>query len=489
MDRSIFETGKLQPQALDLEEVVLGALMLDSHCIPEVLMILSEKSWYKESHRNIYSAVKKLFDKNSPVDILTVTEQLKKDEKLEESGGPYYISQLTNKVASSANVHYHARIVQEKYVLREIIRLGVDVVQKAYDETADAFEIEELLTSEVVKLGANFGGADETPAAQLFQGVVEQAEAASKSAGGVTGIPTGLRFLDKATGGLHDTDLVVVAGRPGMGKTAAVLSWLLHQIIHTDKHVVFFSLEMGSLQLMARLVAMCGLIDAEKIRKGGLSETEWKNIHKAGNSLCSDRIHIFDDKLTLTSILSTARRKKNQKKCDIVYVDYIQLVSHSKSKGSLREQDVSDISRQLKLLAKGLRIPVVALSQLNRSVETRGGDKRPMLSDLRESGAIEQDSDIICFIYRPEYYNITQYENGESTLDVGEIITAKNRHGPIDSIKVQWLARYTLFQDFNNDVTNVTQKNNMSPSGDFEDTRLPYKDDSDGFDMDEAFNS
>lgn len=445
---AVLDGGKLPPQAIDLEQAVLGSILLDSKCMTDVLLILSSHSWYKEAHRQIFDAAKELFDKKKPIDLLTITDTLRSRGTLDEVGGPYYVSQLTNHVASSANVEYHARVVQEKYVLREIIRIGTDAVRKAYDETSDPFELEELLTSEVVRLGANFGGGDEISAEELFQGVVEQAEAASKSPGGVTGIPTGFRFYDKQTGGLHDTDLVIVAGRPGMGKTASVLSWVLYQVLHTDKHVVFFSLEMSAVQLMARLVAMCGLVDAEKIRKGGLTDAEWKNIHKAGSSLCSDRVHIFDDKLTLTSILSTARRKKNQKKCDIVYVDYLQLISHSKGKGSIREQDVSEISREMKLLGKSLKVPVVALSQLNRSVESRGGDKRPLLSDLRESGAIEQDADIISFVYRPEYYNIHHYENGESTLGVGEIITAKNRHGPIDSIKVDWLAQYTLFQDF-----------------------------------------
>lgn len=486
----LIDNGKLQPQAVELEQAVLGAIMLDSGCVPEVLMVLSSKSWYRDSHREIFDAAKDLFDKNKPIDILTVTNGLKSRGKLDEVGGAHYVSQLTNRVASSSNVQYHAKVIQEKYVLREIIRLGANIIKEAYDETADPFEIEEMLTSEVVRLGANFGGADETPASELYQQVVDQAEAASKSPGGVVGIPTGFRFLDKATGGLHDTDLVIVAGRPGMGKTAAVLSWLLHQILHTDKHVVFFSLEMGSVQLMARLVAMCGLVDAEKIRKGGLSDQEWQSIHKAGSSLCSGRVHIFDDKLNLTSILSTARRKKNQKQCDIVYVDYIQLINHSKNKGSSREQDVSEISRQMKLLAKSLRIPVIALSQLNRSVESRGGDKRPVLSDLRESGAIEQDADIICFVYRAEYYNISHYENGESTLGVGEMITAKNRHGPVDSIKVQWLSNYTLFQDFDNYVTNETERESsqIKPSGDFEESRLPYRDDAEDFNFDESFN-
>lgn len=485
MPARMIDGGKLQPQAVELEEAVLGAMMLDGNCIVEVLTVLNQNSWYKEAHQYIFGAIKTLFDKNDPVDILTVTNELKRKGNLEEVGGPYYISKLTDKVASGTNAEYHSRIIQEKFVLREIIRLGVAVVRKAYDETADAFELEEMLTMEVVRLSANFGGSDEIPAAELYQQVVSQAEAAAQSPGGVTGIPSGFRFFDKQTGGLHDTDLVIIAGRPGMGKTAAVLSMILHQIIHTKYHIVFFSLEMSSVQLMARLVAMCGLIEAEKLKKGAMTEDDWKKVTKAGASLCCDRVHIYDDKLTLTSILSTARRKKNKKQCDIVYVDYMQLVSNSRGKGSIREQEVSEISREMKLLAKALKIPVLALSQLNRSLESRGGDKRPMLSDLRESGAIEQDADVISFIYRPEYYNIFQYENGESTIGVGEIITAKNRHGPIDSIKLQWLPKFTLFQDFGS-AYETEEPTPLQPSDDFE-PRTQNEDDG-GVDIDKAFN-
>lgn len=500
---SLIDGGKLQPQAVDLEEAVLGAMMLEKNAVNDGIEILQPESFYKDAHKKIFGAILALFKESEPVDILTVTNRLRKDAQLDEVGGPYYISQLTNKVASAANIQFHARIISQKYILRELIRISTDIVRDAFDETTDVFDLLDKAEQNLYKVAEGNIRKDYDKMGNLISDAIKQIEESGKNEDGLSGVPTGFHNLDRLTGGWQRSDLIIMAGRPGMGKTAFVLSMARNVAVQFQRPVAVFSLEMSSLQLVNRLIASESEISAEKLRKGNLQEHEFQQLHTRIAQLTEAPIFIDDTPaLSIFELRAKSRRLKAQHGIELIIIDYLQLMSaggESNKGGSNREQEISTISRSLKGLAKELDVPIIALSQLNRSVETRGGDKRPQLSDLRESGAIEQDADLVTFIYRPEYYNITQYEDGQSALGVGEIIVAKHRNGALDSIRLRFqghLAKFDNLESYSYD-----EKGNIEPNTEFDSpttiTRssrmddLGEEDDDDddfGIDLDKSFS-
>jgi len=447
VDHNAFQYGKIQPQAIPLEEAVLGAIMLDKNALPTVLDILQPDSFYLEKHTHIYQAMLRLFEKTHPIDILTVHEELKTEGHIEAVGGPNYLVDLTNRVASAANIEYHARIISQKHIQRELIRASTTIIQDSFDDTKDVFELlddAERNLFEITQQNLNRGFQAIGSLAIKAQKQLE--ELASKSEG-LTGIPSGFTELDRLTSGWQSSDLIILAARPGMGKTAFTLSLAKNAAMDYNKPVAIFSLEMSSIQLVQRLISMEAEISSRKLRNGQLEPHEWQQLHSAVEKLSTVPIFI-DDTPAINSfeLRAKCRRLKMQHDIQLVVIDYLQLMSGSidSKKSGTREQEISSISRALKGMAKELSVPVIALSQLSRAVETRGGEKRPMLSDLRESGAIEQDADIVSFIYRPEYYDITESE-GVSLKGIAEIIVAKHRNGALETVKLKFIDQFAKF--------------------------------------------
>jgi replicative DNA helicase len=446
--------GKVQPQARALEEAVLGALMLDKDALSVVVDILQSDSFYVDAHKFIYKAICSLFEKNNPVDLLTVSEELKKMGQLEFIGGAYYLVELTNRVASSANIEFHARIIAQKYIQRELIRVSTETIRDAYEDSTDVFELLDKSEQNLFAISEKNMKRGTVTMSALLNTVVKQYEELSKKEDGLTGVPSGFTSLDRVTSGWQPSDLIIVAARPGMGKTSFTLAIAKNAAIDFNMGVAFFSLEMPSVQLVNRLISMETQIPGEKLRKGRLEDYEWQQLYAVVDKLANVPIYIDDTpSISVFELRAKCRRLKMQHDIQLVVIDYLQLMTAGgDSKGGNREQEISAISRSLKALAKELNIPIIALAQLSRAVEVRGGAKRPMLSDLRESGAIEQDADIVSFIYRPEYYGITQDEDGNSMLGVGEIIIAKHRNGATDTVRLKWDGAFALFGNLEDDA-------------------------------------
>ena len=444
------EIGKLPPQAVDLEQAILGAMMLDKNAINDTLDVLTPNSFYETKHFYIFKAIRELFASSSPIDLLTVTQHLRKEGELELAGGATYIAQLTTRIASSAHAEYHARIISQKFIQREIIRMCSEVLRDAYEETTDVFDLLNKAESDLFQIAENNMKKNVDMMKDVVRDAIKEIEIASKNSDGISGVPTGFRDLDKLTSGWQRSDMIVIAARPAMGKTAFVLSMARNTAVDHNMGVAIFSLEMSSVQLVKRLISSESRISAEKLRKGDLAEHEFQQLHSRITKLATAPIFIDDTPgISVFDLRAKCRRLKSQHDIQMVIIDYLQLMTAGGGKGSgNREQEISTISRSIKEIAKELNIPVIALSQLSRSVETRGGDKRPILSDLRESGAIEQDADIVSFLYRPEYYGLTQSEDGESNLGVGEVIVAKHRNGATDSVRLRFVGEYARFENF-----------------------------------------
>ena len=463
--------GKMPPQALELEEAVLGALMLEREPLNNVIDILKPQSFYKEAHARIYNAICELFKRSQPVDILTVTQELKKSGELDLIGGAYYITKLTNRVASAANVEFHARIIAQKFIQRELIRVSTNTINDAYEDGADVFDLLDNAESNLFSIVEGNIKKNYDKMSTLINKAIEQIENTRKNKGNFSGVPSGLTSLDRLTNGWQNSDLVIIAARPAMGKTALVLTMARNAAVDHNKPVAIFSLEMSSLQLVTRLIASESELSAEKLKKGQLEDYEFQQLNDKIAKLSSAPLFIDDTAgLTVFELRAKARRLKEQHKIQLIIVDYLQLMTiGGESKGN-REQEIATISRSLKGLAKELEIPVIALSQLSRAVETRGGDKRPQLSDLRESGAIEQDADMVMFIHRPEYYNITEDTEGNSTTGIAELIIAKHRNGPVDFAKTRFIGQFTKFADletFGEKMDYESAAAGLSPSQDF----------------------
>jgi replicative DNA helicase len=445
-DLSNYVFGKIQPQAVPLEEAVLGALMLDKDALPVVMDIVRAESFYKESHQSIYKAMLRLFEKSQPIDLLTVTEEVKKDGALEMIGGPYYIVELTNRVASAANIEYHARIIAQKHIQRELIRVATETIKDSYEDTTDVFDLLDRAEQNLFKITEQNLSRSYEGMSTLLSKAVKQLEELSQKEDGLTGVPTGFTELDRLTSGWQPSDLIIVAARPGMGKTSFTLALARNASLEFGKAVAFFSLEMSNLQLVQRLISLESEISGSKLRNGKLEDYEWQQLHSSIEKMGDMKIFIDDTPgINIFELRAKCRRLKMQHDIQIIIIDYLQLMTGGGDNKGNREQEISMISRSLKGLAKELSVPVIALSQLSRAVETRGGAKRPMLSDLRESGAIEQDADIVSFIYRPEYYDILEDEEGNSLKNVAELIVAKHRNGATDTIKMKFIAQYAKF--------------------------------------------
>ena len=461
------EYGKLPPQAVDLEEAVLGALLLDKEALTDVIDILKKESFYKEDHQMIYDAILDLFERSEPIDILTVTQELKKKGNLEVVGGAFYIAQLSNRVASSAHVEAHARIIAQKHIQRELIKISSDTIKDAYDETIDVFDLLDSSEARLFEVAEGNIRKSYEDMDKLLHKAVKQLEKISKEEG-TSGVPTGFRDLDRLTGGFQPSDMVVIAARPGMGKTAFVLSLARNSAVDYKKGIAIFSLEMSSLQLVNRLIASETQISAEKLKKGTLEPYEWEQLNSRIGKLNNAPIYINDTPgLSVFELRAQCRRLKAEKDIQMVIIDYLQLMSGSANSGGNREQEISTISRAIKGIAKELNVPILALSQLSRAVETRGGDKRPQLSDLRESGAIEQDADMVMFIYRPEYYGILQDEDGNSTQGLGELIVAKHRNGATDNVRVKFENHLAKFGNWDQNAFGISTEADVQVEDDY----------------------
>ncbi|WP_272148662.1 replicative DNA helicase [Tenacibaculum aiptasiae] len=442
------EKGKLPPQALELEEAVLGAMMIDKKGIDEVIDILHPEAFYDKRHQEIYAAIYTLFQNSEPIDLLSVSNQLKKNGKLDVAGGDFYLIGLTQKVASSAHIEFHSRIILEKFIQRKLITISSEIIESAYTETIDVFDLLDDAEGKLFEVtqGNLKKGAER--ADSLVQQSINKIQEISGQEG-MSGLATGFTKLDALTSGWQPSDLIIIAARPGMGKTAFVISMAKNMAIEFNHAVAIFSLEMSSVQLITRMISSETGLTSEKLRKGNLEPHEWEQLNVKVKRLSDSPIFIDDTPaLSIFDLRAKARRLVSQHNVRILIIDYLQLMTAGGAGGN-REQEISTISRNLKALAKELNVPVIALSQLSRAVETRGGSKRPLLSDLRESGAIEQDADIVSFIFRPEYYGMTEWDDDDHSPceGQGEFIVAKHRNGGLDNIRLKFTGHLAKFSD------------------------------------------
>jgi len=442
--------GKLTPQAPDLEQAVLGACMVDREGFPVVYSVLSSESFYIDAHRHIFEAMLSLWMKSQPIDELTVMEKLKEMGKLDEVGGPGYLAELTTRVASAANIEFHCRIIQQKYIRRSAIGVGATLIEDGYDDTADPLEVVDSVLENIFSIMEGMQSKEVATMSKIGAKVLKDFEDRMNREDGLTGVPGGIATLDRFTGGWQKSDLIVIAARPGMGKSAFVTSMALNATLYLGKRVAIFSLEMSDVQIFHRMISMETGIPVRKLKNPKeLEAHEHQAFLNAFEKISESDIYIDDTgAIGPFELRSKARKLKKMFDIDMIIVDYLQLMQIKGRKGkSIREQEVAEISRELKAIAKELDIPVLALSQLSRAVEIRGGTKRPQLSDLRESGAIEQDADQVIFIYRPEYYDILEDEEGQSLKGVAEIIFAKNRSGDLKTIMLKFIGHRTQFVD------------------------------------------
>lgn len=448
------EYGRMQPQAVDLEEAVLGALMIEKDAYSLVCEILRPESFYEHKHELIYKAIVELSMNQRPVDILTVKDQLAKQGDLEEVGGPFYITQLSSKVASSAHIEYHARIIAQKYLARELISFSSGIQSKAFDETMDVDDLMQEAEGHLFELSQRNMKKDYTQIDPVIQDAYELLKKAASRTDGLSGLESGFTQIDHITSGWQKSDLIIIAARPAMGKTAFVLSLARNIAVDYQKPVALFSLEMSNVQLVNRLISNVCEIPGDKIKSGQLAPYEWQQLDFKLNQLINAPLYVDDTpSLSVFELRTKARRLVREHKVEIIIIDYLQLMNASGMSFNSRQEEVSTISRSLKGLAKELDIPIIALSQLNRGVESRDGleGKRPQLSDLRESGAIEQDADIVCFIHRPEYYKIYEDEKGRDLRGLAEFIIAKHRNGATGNVLLRFTGALTKFRNIDDD--------------------------------------
>lgn len=445
------EHGKIPPQAIDLEEAVLGSLLLDCNAIHAVINILTVDVFYKEANQAIFEAIKSLYDKNSPIDILTVTNELRNLNKLELAGGAFGVTVLTSKVVSSANIEYHTSIIIQKYLARELIRTGGEIIQLGFDDGADAFDSiskADLSIAQINEYSIRGGGFIHVSVSSDKSMENAKKREILRKDGKTSGVTTGLHDFDKITGGLQKSDLIILAARPGMGKTSIALK-LAISAAKVNVPVCFYSLEMSDDRLSDNLLLSLCNVDKDKFKNGYMSQDDWNDLSYAKAELNKMPINIDPNpSVSMRYIKANSRLMHRKGKCGIIFIDYLQLADVvSDERNRNREQEIAQASRQAKIIAKDLNIPVVLLSQLNRAVESRT-DKKPQLSDLRESGAIEQDADLVAFIYRPEYYGFKEDKNGNSLIGVGKIIISKHRNGSCEEINFRYNESMTHISDY-----------------------------------------
>ena len=445
--------GHLQPQALEIERVVLGALMIDKDAFTVVSEILRPETFYEPRNQKIYHAIQTMNMQELPVDIMTVAEQLRKEGTLEEVGGPAYIVELSSHVASSANIEYHAKILSDKFQARQLIHFASVIEEGAFDETTDVDELMQKAEGMLFELAQKSMLKDYQPIDPILDEAYRILRKASENTGGLTGVPSGYTRLDEITAGWQASDLIIIAGRPAMGKTSFALSLAKNIAVDYRQPIAFFSLEMNGVQLVNRLISNVCEVAGSKILNGQLSNDEWERFDNNINKLQGAPIYIDDTPgLSVFELRTKARRLKREHNIGILMIDYLQLMNATGMRFNSRQEEVSTISRSLKQLAKELNIPIIALSQLSRAVEqrdTKGGidGKRPQLSDLRESGAIEQDADMVLFVHRPEYYHIYEGEGGVDLRGMAQIIIAKHRKGATGDVVLRFKGEYTRFDN------------------------------------------
>lgn len=441
--------GRIPPHDIALEEVVLGAMMLEQGAEIDVLNILSKDSFYKEANSRIFEAIIQLSSAQQPVDVITVTNQLAKNGTLEDVGGAYYVASLTEKVGSAAHLEFHARILQQKFIQRQLIKISTEIEDKSYDPTSDVDDLLQFSEKSIFDLANGNIKTQTRSMNDVLKEALEHIDEASKRTDGLSGVPSGFTSLDRITQGWQNSDMVVVAARPAMGKTAFILSMARNMVVDHKVPVLIFSLEMSAVQLINRLIVSETELGSEKIRTGKLDEREWMQLDTRIKSLQDAPLFIDDTAaISLFELRSKCIRMKLQHNIGIVMIDYLQLMTGPESVRGNREQEVSTISRGIKQLAKELNVPIIALSQLSRNTVARGGSNRPQLNDLRDSGAIEQDADIVCFIHRPEYYGQTQDTEGNSTLGLGQVIIAKHRNGATCDVNLRFRAEFAKFEEW-----------------------------------------
>ncbi len=445
---------RIPPQDIEAEMAVLGAMFLDLDAVGKAIEILDETFFYKTAHQIIFSVAVELYDNQEPIDVITMSDVLKKKGKLEAIGGQYYLIQLSEKVPSAANIEHYAKIVLEKALLRRLIRVNTEIINRAYEHKGDVYSLLDTAEKEIFVLSERKLRKGFTWIYPTLQETMELIQSFHGRKGGVTGIPSGYSELDKLTSGFQNSDLIIVAGRPSMGKTSFCLGVARNAAMDHGVPVGIFSLEMASHQLALRMLCAEARVNSHAVRTGTLPKEEWQKLSMTVGKLAEAQIYIDDTPaLNILEIKAKARRLKYEKGIGLLVIDYLQLVqgpSHSES----RQQEISTISQSLKALAKELNIPVIALSQLSRAVESRGGDRRPMLSDLRESGAIEQDADVVLFIYRAERYGKTEAKG------IAEIIIRKQRNGPVGTVELAFVEEYALFADL---ASYSEEEANVSP--------------------------
>lgn len=443
--------GLLPPQALALEEAVLGAMLLEREVVSIISDILKPQSFYNIANETIYSTILSLFNRSYPTDILTVTQELKKNNEIDKVGGAYYVTQLTNRVASAASAEFHARIILQKYIQRELIRISNETIRSAYSEATDCFDLLDSHEKQLTSLTRNFSSKKAKSMSTYWREILAR-NTLLLTKKGLSGIPAGYPEIDAITGGWQNSDLIIIAARPAMGKTSLACNFARNAAVDFKKPGVIFSLEMEGLQLAQRIFSMESETPNSLFMRRGIEEDKMPAIEEICLRLINSGLHIDDSEgLTLLEFRSRLRKYIRDYEIEWALIDYLQLMNGAKDASvKVREQVISEITRGLKSCAKELGIPIIALSQLSRAVETRGGNKKPQLSDLRESGAIEQDADIVMFIHRPEYYGLLEYEDGSSTAGVAEIIFAKHRNGALDEPQLNFIHEFTKFKSRQN---------------------------------------
>jgi len=443
--------GRVPPQAIEVEEAVLGAMLIEHEAATIALQMLKPDDFYKPAHRHIFETLHDLYERDNPLDLLSVENELSDRGKLDIVGGTSYLSDLTRSVSSSANIEYHAQIIIEKAIKRNLILGCNEVIKTSYDSASDAYDVLDEAEAKIFDLANQKSRSAAKPVGDILKDTLAYLEEIRGKGSGITGIPTGLD-VDKYTAGWQNGDLIIIAARPSMGKTAFVLTTARNAALHIEEKkrtkVAVFSLEMSNQSLVQRFLTMEARVNAQVARSGRLKDEDFKSLIDAASRLFNASIFIDDTpSLSIMELRTKARRLKSEHDIGLIIVDYLQLMTAGNKEVGNREQEIATISRGLKSLAKELDVPVVALSQLSRAVEQRGGDKRPQLSDLRESGSIEQDADVVMFLYRPEYYGIKTTPDGQSTAGLAEVIIGKQRNGPVGAVPLYFVKDYARFEN------------------------------------------
>ncbi|MFN3426814.1 MAG: replicative DNA helicase [Candidatus Thermochlorobacter sp.] len=449
--------GRMPPSAVDVEQEVLGCILLDGHAIEEVIKIFgsdAEKVFYEPKHSIIFKAMCRLYNRRDPIDIVSVSDELKRHEELDKVGGYYAIAELSNKVATAANVSYYAKLVKEKYLYRRLIALSTNIISAAYDQSLEVFDLIEQAAQEIFRISQTGIKKDALLIKDLLKQATKVIEELQARKSAVTGVPSGFADLDRLTAGFQKSDMIIIAARPSTGKTALALSFARHAAVEARVPVLFFSLEMAELQLAQRMLCAEAMVDSNLVRTGRISSQDMVNIMARMDKLAQAPIFIDDTPgISIIELSAKARRMKQEHNIGMVIIDYLQLITPVKDGKSNREQEIAQISRSLKSLAKELNIPVVSLAQLNRSIEQRGADRKPQLSDLRESGSIEQDADVVIFLSRPELYGVQNFPDGLSTKDIIVVDIGKQRNGPIGEVRLKFLKQFGKFESLSSVYT------------------------------------